>query len=242
MNLILSFKVSHVLTYIICIVVLSTIAHVQENTSDSEEEPIDDGAPKYKLFKTDSDEELFKKLFIKRRQQHEEAIKRLKEIDNYERSYKMIALLIQKIVEVIESNKTLVEILEFTSSNNTIPQNDSVQDALSTIWENTAFFGDIALHFSDIVHRILKSQKEWSKTIQWSLKFANQMKHFLDKSTVNIINLARQELNMIKREPGYLNPYQFGSINHKKNNHMSKNKDRKKEKKKKVPQMVKIEL
>ncbi|KAK2585791.1 hypothetical protein KPH14_010396 [Odynerus spinipes] len=238
----LRFNVPHVLVYIIFALVLLTVAHVEKKTSDSGEEPINNDTRKGAVFKTDSDQKLFKKLFVKRRHQHAEAIERLQKMDNYERLYKMVALLIKKISEVIESNKTLIENLDFTFNNVAFPKNDSVRDALSTILENTAFVGDIVLHFPDIAHRILKTQQEWSKTIHWSLNFANAIKHLLDKPTITVINLVRQELNITKREPGYFNLYQPKFANYKKNNGVTKKKKVKKEKQKKGPQMIKIEL
>lgn len=41
--------------------------------------------------------------------------------------------------------------------------------AISTTLENTAFFGDILLHFPHIVHRILKTQQKWNSIVNWSL-------------------------------------------------------------------------
>lgn len=113
---------------------------------------------------------------------------------------------------------------------------------MSSILENTALFGDIILHLPDITHRILKTQQGWNSTIHWSLNFTNQMRHLLNKSTITMIHLVKQELNITERDPSYFNPYR--SATHAGYHHEDtvKKKSVKKEKRKKGPQIAKIEL
>lgn len=115
--------------------------------------------------------------------------------------------------------------------------------ALSSVLENTALFGDIILHLPDITHRILKMQQGWNPTIHWSLNFTNKMRHLLNKSTITMIRLVEQELNITGRDPNYFNPYR--SAPHARYQHedtTKKKKPVKKEKRKKGPQIAKIEL
>jgi hypothetical protein len=115
--------------------------------------------------------------------------------------------------------------------------------ALSSILESTALFGDIVLHLPNITHRILKTQQKWNFTIHWSLNFINQTRHLLDKSTITMIHLVEQELNITERDPSYFNPYRSstGSIS-KTENTTTKKKSAKRDKRKKGPQIAKIEL
>lgn len=115
--------------------------------------------------------------------------------------------------------------------------------ALSSILENTALFGDIILHLPDITHRILRTQPGWNSTIHWSLSFVNQTRHLLNKSTITMFRLVEQELNITERDPGYFNPYR--SVVHagqREKDLAKKKKSAKKEKRKKGPQIAKIEL
>lgn len=114
--------------------------------------------------------------------------------------------------------------------------------AISTTLENTAFFGDILLHFPHIIHRILKTQQKWNPTINWSFNFTYRAKYLLDTETVTKIHLASQELNIIKREQGYFNPYWQPTESQRGDNEKTKRKSAKKERQKKKPQMVKIEF
>lgn len=113
--------------------------------------------------------------------------------------------------------------------------------ALSNILENTALFGDIILHLPDIAHRVLKAQHEWNSTICWALNFANQTRHLLDKSTITMIGLVAQELNVTERDPSYFNPYRTHA-GKREDAAEEKKKKKKRDKRKKGPRIAKIEL
>ncbi|XP_072745511.1 coiled-coil domain-containing protein 134 [Anoplolepis gracilipes] len=222
-----------IFVYVVVIATLIFIAHAQVEI----DAPIINEPKKSGEYK--SDEELFKKLFTQRRKDHIEVIRTLLKIDNYERLYKMITLLANKIVEVIKSSKSVIEEAGFVPNNSSFPKDANVKEALSNILDNTALFGDIILHLPDITHRILKTQEEWNPTIHWSLNFTTQMQHLLNKSTITMIHLVEQELNITEREPSYFNPY---STTQRGFTDPVKKKPVKKEKRKKGPQIAKIEL
>ncbi|XP_012541227.1 coiled-coil domain-containing protein 134 [Monomorium pharaonis] len=219
--------------------VLLTLAHAQREFDESvTSEPQKSGKSKSKL-----DEELFKKLFAQRRKEHIEAVQTLLKMDSYERLYKMISVLAEKVMEVIESSKNIIEKAGFLSHNSSFPEDTNVKDALSSILENTALLGDIVLHLPDITHRILKTQPGWNSTIHWSLSFVNQTRHLLNKSTITMFRLVEQELNITKRDPSYFNPYRSAAhAGQREDTSVRKKKPVKKEKRKKGPQIAKIEL
>lgn len=214
---------------VIIVTVLTIIAHAQAEIDG----PI-----------VDEPQKSVKKLFVERRKDHIEAIQTLLKMGNYERLYKMIAVLAEKVVEVIESNKSVIEKAGFVPNNSSFPKDTNVKDALSSILENTALFGDIILHLPDITHRILTTRQGWNPAIHWSLNFTNQMRHLLNKSTITMIRLVEQELNITERDPSYFNPYR--SVPHagyqREDTVKKKKKSVKKEKRKKGPRIAKIEL
>ncbi|KAL6258333.1 hypothetical protein P5V15_010419 [Pogonomyrmex californicus] len=229
-----------VFAYVVATVsVLTVIAHAQrESHQPVTSEPQKSGESKSKL-----DEELFKRLFAQRRKDHIEAVQTLLKMDSYERLYKMIAVLAEKVVEVIESSKNIIEKAGFLPYNSSFPEDSNVKDALSSILENTALFGDIILHLPDITHRILKTQQGWNSTIHWSLNFANQTRHLLNKSTITMLHLVEQELNITERDPSYFNPYRSAAHAGRHEDIVKKKKkSARKEKRKKGPQIAKIEL
>ncbi|XP_003703277.2 coiled-coil domain-containing protein 134 isoform X1 [Megachile rotundata] len=228
--------------YIAVVSALTRITHVQQVSSAIEdntpmtEKPQNGGSSEITVY-----EELFRKSFTHQRKEHAEAIKRLQNIDSYERLYKMIMILGTKMIDVVEASKTLIESIGFNPDDRSLPKNVTIQSAISTTLENTALFGDILLRFPDITHRILKTQKEWNPVINWSLNFTNRTKHLLDAETLTVVHLAAQELNIIEREPGYVNPYwkSTGSQD------ADEDKKKKKKPKKKVqrgPRITKTEL
>ncbi|CAD1473172.1 unnamed protein product, partial [Heterotrigona itama] len=212
-----------VLSYIVIVSMLTCTAHGQHIPPTVENNRINEEPRNNDSFKI---------------QEHTEAIKRLQKIDSYERLYKMIVVLGEKMIDVIETSKSLIESGGYNPDNRSLPQNVTVQSAISTTLENTAFFGDILLHFPHIIHRVLKTQRKWNPMLNWSFNFTYRAKYLLDSETVTKIHLASQELNIIKREQGYFNPYwqptesQTGD-----NEKTTKKKSAKKEKQKKKPQM-----
>jgi len=76
--------------------------------------------------------------------------------------------------------------------------------------------------------------------MRWSLNFINQTRHLLDKSTITMIHLVEQELNITERDPSYFNPYRSSTSKNK--NTTTKKKSAKRDKRKKEPQIAKIEL
>lgn len=71
-----------------------------------------------------------KKLFAQRRKDHVEAVQTLLKMDNYERLYKMIAVLTEKIAEVIESSKSVVERAGFLPHNSSFPEDTNVKEGM----------------------------------------------------------------------------------------------------------------
>lgn len=235
-------RLPYTLLYVVVAVsVLTVVAHAQREIDEPiTSEPRKGGESKSKF---DADEELFKKLFAQRRRDHIEAVQTLLKMDSYERLHKMIAVLAEKVVEVIESSKGVLEKAGFLPHDSSFPKDTNVKDALSSILENTALFGDIILHLPDITHRILRTQPGWNSTIHWSLSFVNQTRHLLNKSTITMFRLVEQELNITERDPGYFNPYRSAAhAGQREKDLAKKKKSAKKEKRKKGPQIAKIEL
>lgn len=69
-----------------------------------------------------------KKLFAQRRKDHVEAVQTLLKMDNYERLYKMIAVLTEKIAEVIESSKAVIERAGFLPRDSSFPEDTDVKE------------------------------------------------------------------------------------------------------------------
>lgn len=72
-----------------------------------------------------------KKLFAQRRKDHIEVVQTLLKMDNYERLYKMIMVLAEKMVEVIESGKSVIEKAGFAPNRSSFPEDASIKDGMA---------------------------------------------------------------------------------------------------------------
>lgn len=148
---------------------------------------------------------IYKKLFKHKRADHHQAVKAILTFKNYEKQYKLLYMMIKKMTEVISKSKLLLEESGYIPGDS-FPENKVIREALAQIVENTAFFGDILLKLPDITHSILKKEKSWSLIIKWSLGWSNSTGLF-DKKTTELANLVAQELDLIEKDPNYINPY-----------------------------------
>ncbi|XP_076622684.1 coiled-coil domain-containing protein 134 [Colletes latitarsis] len=227
-----------VFVYIVVVSVLICTAQVQQVSLMTEDQRIDE-EPQVKAVH----EELFKKSFKQQRMDHAYAVKRLEKIDNYERLYKMIMILGENMIDTIETSKEMIERADFDLDSKSLPQNFTIQSAISGVLENTLLFGDIVLHFPHVMHRILKKQEKWNQIIDWSLNFTNRTRYLLDQESLDIIKLMSQELRITEREPGYINPYRRLTESRDGNKGETKTKrSSRKEKRKRGPQMTKIDF
>lgn len=218
------------------VLLLLSIIMYRSHAQQPESVPIsNEDSSKRELFEQ-QEVELFKKLFTRRRSEHNEAVKRIQKIESYEKRYKMLSVLVENVYNVIDANRQFLEKGKF-DPNVLFQENPEVKDALSGILENTALFGDVVLHFPDIMQRILKHQSTWHSLMKWSFSFVSQMRHLLDKSTFTRLHLAEQELNFIPRNSDYVNPYWTNP-----SEDTNKKAASKKEKRKKEPRITRIEL
>lgn len=87
------------------------------------------------------------------------------------------------------------------------PTESRLQDSVALIIENICLGGDLILHFPEISYRILKKQPEWKQIFDWGTQFLNNYAHILSEQTYQMVDLFRQEVNLTKRSPDFVNPY-----------------------------------
>ncbi|XP_071445349.1 coiled-coil domain-containing protein 134-like isoform X2 [Hetaerina americana] len=148
---------------------------------------------------------MVQRLYRRRRVEQLEAVKSLLELPEYEKQYKMVIMIAEKVYNVIESSRVTLESSGYIPGAQ-FPKDENVRDALSNILENTALLGDVLLHLPDITHAILAYNYEWTVMFRWSIGFCNETM-LMDPKTVKMINLVAQELNITDRDPSYVNPY-----------------------------------
>nr|CAD7452915.1 unnamed protein product [Timema tahoe] len=152
-------------------------------------------------------EQLFTRLFKKRRVEQLDAVKGLLAMKSYEKQYKMVTAIAEKVFTVIQSSRVVLEGSDYIPGISVFPEDEHTLDALSNILENTALFGDVLLRLPEISQQIFSKKHEWEVLYGWSLNFCSQTS-LLDRQTARLVNLVNQELNYTERKPDYVNPYQ----------------------------------
>ncbi|XP_077983771.1 coiled-coil domain-containing protein 134-like [Glandiceps talaboti] len=152
---------------------------------------------------------LYRQLFQTRRQDHMEAINNILALQDYEKQYKLVSLVYEKLFEVLSGAKAAIQQTNYIPGDK-FPTDDNTKDALSSVLENTAFFGEILLRLPDISHDIYDKRREWKETMAWSVLFAQQTGVF-EGVHATFLHLVAQELNVIERDPNYQNPYKMES-------------------------------
>ncbi|KAK0177954.1 hypothetical protein PV328_001947 [Microctonus aethiopoides] len=193
--------------------------------------------------------EFLKKLFNERRKKHLGAVKNIKNVESYEQRYKMISLIIDEMVRIIESKKVIIERFndELKKNSTTSLSDGTIKDALLSVCENTVLFGEIVLENPDITERILKKKSSSYEILKWSLTFVHENPLLLDQSTIKMLHLVFQELNLVTRMPNYSNPNWTTNMKKLSSKNINDNKYNEKQKKikkkrKHGPQLVHIDL
>lgn len=221
MKVILSFLT---LTLVYAPVIIAVDHDTIEKTGTTDNQPVK---------RDDPDELLFRRLFKKRRAEQIQAVKGLLTMDSYEKQYKMITVIVDKLFNVIQNSRVALESSGYVPGLSSFPKSEELLNALANILENTALFGDILLHLPEICTKILDSNNEWRVMFEWSLNFANQSL-LLDKSTRKLIDLVSMELNITERHPDYINPYRKESRTSNTEEYVSQIPVKKKKKKKEI--------
>ncbi|CAD6227185.1 GSCOCG00005993001-RA-CDS [Cotesia congregata] len=215
-------------------------ACVQEATEHIENEPINNSNNETPVFEK---QQHLKKLFQSFRREHFHAVQNIKNLQSYERKYEMIVKIINQMVKIITEKQKIFQDFEDFLDHDNLFSDVKQTDSLFALSENTALFSDIVLQIPDITRRILKKQKTSFDSLKWSMIFINKNRYLLDQPTIEILDLALQELNIISREPNYSNPY----VQNKKGRSSVKGKTAEKQRKtiikhKPGPQIARVEL
>ncbi|EDV20531.1 uncharacterized protein TRIADDRAFT_31801 [Trichoplax adhaerens] len=147
-----------------------------------------------------------RKLFALRRRQQTDALIAISKFKAYTKQYKMAEAMIQKIFEVLFESKAVIIDTGYIPEM-AFPKDEKIRDAISKIYENTAFFGEIALRLPDITHKIYDRKTEWRYAIHWSVGFCNDSVSIFHGPHKKLLNLMSQELKLIPRDANYVNPY-----------------------------------
>jgi len=149
--------------------------------------------------------EIFKNLLKHKRAAHQEALQSIVKLEKHEKQYKMIHIILDKIFTVMVNAKVKLMEAGFAPGD-PMPTEENQRDAFANTVENTMLLGDILLRFPDITHDILKKNKEWDISLKWAISFVGET-DILSENDSQLMHLVSQELNIVERDPNFVNPY-----------------------------------
>ncbi|KAK3599222.1 hypothetical protein CHS0354_012830 [Potamilus streckersoni] len=149
--------------------------------------------------------EMYKRLFKKHRHMQLEAVKHIQKFGDYAKMYKLVDKMLKALFQVLSSAKVNVTEMGYLPGD-PFPENETIREAVALVLENTAMFGDMVLRLPDVVHAIYKKNNEWRQTISWAVWFCSESNIF-DGAHKKLLHLMSQEIDLIPKEEGYVNPY-----------------------------------
>ncbi|KAK2188577.1 hypothetical protein NP493_128g04022 [Ridgeia piscesae] len=152
-----------------------------------------------------SPRDIYRKLFRQKRAVQLEAVRSISSLEKYEKQYKMVRLLLEQIFKVMADSKVKLTEAGYLPGD-PFPKDETIRELFAHIVENTAFFGDLLLRIPDMTHDLLRRNHEWHVLIHWSIGFANETGIY-EKADAKLLHLMAQELNIVERDPDYINPY-----------------------------------
>jgi hypothetical protein len=96
------------------------------------------------------------------------------------------------------------------------------------VLENSAFHGDMALHFPDSYHKFYDNDEAFRRVLSWCVKFSNDTKLYdeISDQMLNLVSLIfakklfflikfyfkmAQELDILPKSETFVNPYKYAN-------------------------------
>lgn len=180
--------------------------------------------------------------FMLKERQHFEAVETMKKFQRYEQKYEMLLLIFGKIFNAMEASKATIENSEYILGGD-LPTGTVLESILHTL-DNCAFFSKLILKLPAMSDRILKKNNQWSHLYKWCLTFSISA-NLVDDTSLKMLNLAAQQLNVVPKDEDFVNPYSKKSSKNKNKDSSTAGSAKKKTtlpKRQKGPRMSKVEL
>ncbi|KAL4229935.1 hypothetical protein ACF0H5_010326 [Mactra antiquata] len=150
--------------------------------------------------------ERYVKLFEHNRAIQIDAVKSLQKSKmKHEQKYRLTQMMVTDLFKVLEQAKDNLTQWGYLPGD-PMPDNDTVRDAITKVFENTAMFGDLILRLPDMTHSIYDKNKHWEFLIGWAVWFSSESRVFKGAHHT-LLNLMSQELGLIPKEEGFHNPF-----------------------------------
>ncbi|XP_065884881.1 coiled-coil domain-containing protein 134-like isoform X2 [Dysidea avara] len=128
------------------------------------------------------------------------------EMDDYSKRYSMVKALLEALFPVLNNSRDTIVDKQFDPTGS-LPKEKDLLDAISSVFENVAFFGDLLIRMHDMVQQIYNKNTEWHPILKWSVEFCNSTYLYKETAHQKHINILSMEIGYIPVEPDYYNPF-----------------------------------
>ncbi|KAE9554501.1 hypothetical protein FO519_002312 [Halicephalobus sp. NKZ332] len=148
---------------------------------------------------------IYQQLLKKKRMEQSTAVKNLIQMGDGEKQKKTVLELISAMSKVLSSARTAIEGAKYDPKSKKFPDDQKLRERICEVLENTPFFLEFSLYYPNIVRKAYKNGNI-EELIRWTYQFSMDF-NIYDDSTLKMINLGAQELNIIERSEDFFNPY-----------------------------------
>lgn len=152
---------------------------------------------------------------LKRKQQIKTAENLLGK-ESYAKQYKLVKVLLDEIFRTLRQAQTNLTDVDLAAIPALPTHNQTILDSLLSVWENTAFLGDVLLRLPDISHRMIDKHTVRKEVIFWAIQTCYGAPMY-DATQQQQLDLMLQETKLAKQiDHAYENPFAEATILRKK--------------------------
>ncbi|CAD6185894.1 unnamed protein product [Caenorhabditis auriculariae] len=142
---------------------------------------------------------VYTELFKLRRREHSGAIESIKKID-FQKRRPFLEEVLTSVSKILLECREKLERIQHAATDPFPHDSETLRDLLSKVVENTAFFSDLSLHFSQFFEKKLAKDRKLKTTVVWAFNYAKDT-GLLDPETLDRVNLMAQQHEIVQRSP-----------------------------------------
>jgi hypothetical protein len=152
--------------------------------------------------------ESYMQRFRQKRAQQLAGTEKILEKSDFELRYRLAQALVDEMFRSLRKAQRVLLSTTNLSAHYPFPtKNETVQSALVTTWEHTSFLSDMILRLPEILHQQIDDHAVRREVIAWALTTCQGSPVYSSEGLQLPLRLAQQELNLVPRDPDYINPY-----------------------------------
>ena len=143
----------------------------------------------------------------KKRMEQSTALKNIAALENVQRQHSAVNDLVTNMLRVLATSKKTIENNKFDPKSRQFPaENEALRENIANLIDNIPFLCEFILYYPQILRKKYIGNTDFKNVVDWGYQFSLDFGIY-DEHTLQILNLAGQELEIIERKDDYVNPY-----------------------------------